>query len=91
IAYFPDAISIRGTRHLRELMEMVNQGHRAVIFYCVQRSDATEVRPAASIDPAYSETLRKAVQTGVEAMAYRARVSIEEIKLVESIPVLIAD
>lgn len=91
IAYFPDAISIRGTRHLRELMEMVNQGHRAVIFYCVQRSDATEVRPAASTDPAYTETLRKAVQTGVEAMAYRARVSTKEIKLVESIPVLIAD
>ena len=50
-----------------------------------------KVGPAAAIDPAYSETLRKAVQTGVEAMAYRARVSIEEIKLVESIPVLIAD
>jgi len=91
IAYFPDAISIRGTRHLRELMKMVNQGHRAVIFYCVQRSDATEVRPAVSIDPAYSETLRKAVQTGVEAMAYRASVSIKEINLVEPIPVLIAD
>jgi len=91
IAYFPDAVTTRGTKHLRELMKMVNQGHRAVIFYCVQRHDANEVRPAASIDPAYSETLRKAIQTGVEAMAYRARVSIKEIKLVKTIPVLIAD
>ncbi len=40
------------------MMAMVTQGHRAVIFHCVQRSDATEVWPAASIDPAYSETLR---------------------------------
>ncbi len=89
IAYFPDAVSARGTKHLRELMKMVDQGHRAVIFYCVQRNDATGFRPAQTIDPLYAETLRLAVQTGVEAMAYIAEISTEEIKLVQSIPVSI--
>ncbi len=91
IAYFPDAVSVRGTKHLRELMKMVDQGHRAVIFYCVQRNDAVEFRPAKTIDPLYSETLRQAVQAGVEAIVYIAEVSTEEIKLVQSIPVSIED
>ncbi len=89
IAYFPDAVSARGSKHLRELIKMVAQGHRAVIFYCVQRNDARGLRPAQTIDPLYSETLRLAVQAGVKAMAYYAEVSTEEIKLVQSIPVAI--
>ncbi len=89
VAYFPDAISARGAKHLRELMKMVEQGHRAVIFYCVQRKDAMRFRPAETIDLLYSEILKQAVQTGVEAMAYIAEVSTKEIKLVQSIPVAI--
>jgi len=91
IAWFPDAVSIRGTKHLRELIKMVEQGHRAVIFYCVQRNDAVEFRPAETIDPLYAETLQRAVQAGVEAMAYIAKVSTEEIKLTQSIPVAITN
>ena len=91
IAWFPDAVSVRGTKHLRELIKMVEQGHRAVIFYCVQRNDAVEFRPAETIDPIYSETLQRAVQAGVEAMAYIAAVSTEEIKLTQSIPVAITN
>jgi len=89
IAYFPDAVSKRGTKHLRELMQMVSQGHRAVIFYCVQRNDAHEFRPSENIDPEYTKTLCKAVDMGVEALAYCATVSPTEIKLVQSLPVII--
>ena len=89
IAYFPDTVSIRGTRHLRELMKMAKQGHRAVIFYCVQRSDAIEFRPAKKIDPEYTETLCEAVHAGVEALAYRADVATTEIKLQQSLPIII--
>jgi sugar fermentation stimulation protein A len=91
IAWFPDAVTVRGTKHLRELMKMVEQGHRAVIFYCVQRHDVVEFRPAKTIDPIYSETLLRAVQAGVEAMAYIAEVSTEEIKLTQAIPVAITN
>ena len=89
IAYFPDAVSKRGSKHLRELMQMVSQGHRAIIFYCIQRNDAHEFRPAENIDPEYTKTLYEAVNMGVEALAYCATVSPTEIKLVQSLPIII--
>jgi sugar fermentation stimulation protein A len=86
-ALFPDAVTARGTKHLRELREMVRQGHRAVIFYCVQRGDAEAMGPADRIDPAYGRTLRQALEDGLEALAYRAEVAVEGIALVRRLPV----
>ncbi|OGT88804.1 MAG: sugar fermentation stimulation protein SfsA [Gammaproteobacteria bacterium RIFOXYA12_FULL_61_12] len=89
-AYFPDAVTTRGAKHLRELTAMVEAGHRAVIFFCVQRGDAEEVRPADAIDPAYGQALRDALSRGVEALAYRAIPSIMEIALSCPLPVLVS-
>jgi sugar fermentation stimulation protein A len=89
IALFPDAVSIRGSKHLRELALMAAQGHRAVILFCVQRGDVTEVRPADAIDPVYGRTLREVMDKGVEALAYRARVTPSEAVLYESLPVVV--
>lgn len=91
IALFPDAVSSRGTRHLREMMAMVQAGHRAVLVFCVQRGDVSEVRPADAIDPEYGRTLRLALSRGVEAIAYRAVVSPSEIMLCDRIPVVCPD
>lgn len=88
IARFPDAVSARGTRHLRELIAMVESGQRAVIFFCVQRSDCHQVRPADAIDKVYGQTLRQALAKGVEALAYQAEVKTTGIKLVRSLPVV---
>ena len=88
IALFPDTVSDRGTRHLREMMAMVAEGHRAVLLYCVQRGDVAEVRPADAIDPVYGRTLREALANGVEAMAWRAVVSPESIELTTEVPVV---
>lgn len=88
VARFPDAVSQRGTKHLRELARMVNQGQRALIFYCVQRCDASEVQPADDIDPEYGRTLREVLSQGVEALAYRAKVSTEAINLLSPLPVI---
>lgn len=88
IAYFPDAVSVRGAKHLRELAQKAAQGDRAVIFFCVQRCDAQEVRPADHIDPIYGQELRDAISAGVEAMAYRADVSVEGIELTAGLPVI---
>lgn len=90
-AYFPDAVTARGTKHLRELMAMVRQGHRAVIFFGVQRSDATEVRPADFIDPLYGETLREAKAAGVEALAMGATPNPQGIELNRALPVVLED
>ncbi|CAL1240671.1 DNA/RNA nuclease SfsA [Candidatus Methylocalor cossyra] len=87
-ALFPDAVTLRGAKHLRELTAMVRQGHRAVICFCVQRCDGREVGPADAIDPAYGQALREALGQGVEALAYRARVSLEGIALAERLPVV---
>jgi sugar fermentation stimulation protein A len=87
IALFPDAVSARGAKHLRELMRLKAEGLRAVLVYCVQRGDVEEVRPADGIDPLYGRTLREALAAGVEVLAYRARVTTEEVILHQRIAV----
>lgn len=88
VAVFPDAVSTRGTKHLRELMDVAShEGSRAVLCYCVQRSDVREVRPADGIDPDYGRTLREALAAGVEVIAYRAKLDTQGVVLAERIPV----
>jgi sugar fermentation stimulation protein A len=88
VALFPDCVSERGARHLRELMRLKAAGLRPVQLYCVQRGDVNEVRPADGIDPQYGRTLREALAAGVEVLAYRAKVTPTEIRLAERIPVV---
>jgi len=88
VAHFPDCVSERGARHLRELMRMKAGGLRPVQLYCVQRGDVNEVRPADAIDAEYGRTLREAIGAGVEVLAYRARVTPAEIRLETRIPVV---
>ena len=89
VAIFPDAVTVRGSKHLRELMEMAAQGYRAVLCFCVQRGDVTVVRPADEIDPVYGETLRSAVRGGVEVIAYQAEVTPSAIDLRNALPVVL--
>ena len=88
IGYFPDAVSERGSKHVRELAQVVTEGKRAVICFCVQRKDVYEVRPADSIDKKYGVTLRQAIDAGVEAVAWRAHVSTDEIRIDTELPVV---
>ena len=87
VAMFPDAVTQRGSKHLRELIEVVKAGKRGVIFFCIQRSDARSFRPANEIDPVYSDTLKKAINNGVEALAYRAEISPEGVELKYPVPI----
>ena len=88
-ALFPDAVSARGQKHLKELMEVVRLGHRGVNLFVVQRGDGESVSPADAIDPAYGALLREAARAGVELLAYRAEVTRSEIRLNQSLPVLL--
>lgn len=88
LALFPDAVTERGQKHLRELMEVVRNGDRGIILFTVQRGDGKAVAPADRIDPAYGRLLREAVRNGVEALAYRASVQPEEIRLTDRLAVL---
>jgi sugar fermentation stimulation protein A len=87
-AIFPDAVSARASRHLEALAELVAKGHRAVIFFCVQRGDARRLAPADVIDPIYGRTLRRVLAQGVEALAWRADVSQRAIVLETPLPVV---
>ena len=84
-AAFPDAVSERGTKHLKELMRLKRKGHRAAIVFVIQRGDCDSFRPADEIDMEYGRWLRRAIKAGVEALPYRAEVTPKEIVLKERI------
>ena len=86
-ALFPDAVTARGTKHLRELARLVNLGHRGVIFFLVQRLDCNGFSPAAAIDSVYADTLVEVQLKGVEILAYQAEVTTVSIEIVRSLPV----
>ncbi len=86
-AIFPDAVTTCGQKHLRELMHVVESGARAVIFFCVQRNDVNQFRAAHEIDPDYAALLKRAVEQGVEVLAYKTLISPSEISLVTPLPV----
>lgn len=87
-AEFPDAVSERAAKHMRELEEMVKQGHRAVVFFLCQRSDSEKFMVAKDIDPAYNEAFLTAMKAGVEAVCYSCALSPEEISLEKRIEIL---
>lgn len=87
IGYFPDAVTERGRKHLRELEVMVQQGHRAVLFFCVQHTGVTVARPADHIDPKYGEALRHAHAAGVEIIAWQCEINEREIRVARPLPV----
>lgn len=89
VAAFPDAVTQRGAKHLRELAALARQGIRAVQLYCVNLSGIEAVRPAEEIDPAYAAALRAAVAEGVEVLAYGTRIDGEQIYIDRALPVLL--
>jgi sugar fermentation stimulation protein A len=90
MARFPDAVTIRGQKHLTELRAAVSNGWRGVIFFLVQRGEATSFAPADEIDPDYGRLLREVVAAGVELLAYRTQTSPTENRVAERIPVVLA-
>lgn len=83
--YFPDAVSTRGQKHLRELIEMKQQGYRAVLLFAVLHSGINSVQAAAHIDPKYAQWLDIAKQQGVEVLAYKAKLSPESCYLYKAL------
>jgi sugar fermentation stimulation protein A len=87
-AVFPDGITSRGAKHLRELIKEVEKGNRAVVFYLIQRSDVDSFATACDIDPEYARTTLLAKEKGVEFFAYTTDVTLSEIKLKNRVLVL---
>jgi sugar fermentation stimulation protein A len=86
IAMFPDAVTVRGTKHLRELERLCTDEVRTAVLFCVQRADGKCFRPAYEIDPTYAETLREVQAKGVYVLAYRAEVVPDCVTITGKLP-----
>lgn len=87
IAAFPDAVSTRGAKHLRELTALAAMGQRAVLIYCVNLSGITAVRAAQEIDPEYAAALAEAKTAGVEVLAYGTQITPAGIEVTQRLAV----
>jgi sugar fermentation stimulation protein A len=88
IALFPDAVSTRAARHMRELSRVAAGGARALVVVVVQRGDALALRVGSEIDSAYRDAFARALDAGVEAVAYGARVDLSGVEIVRRMPIL---
>jgi sugar fermentation stimulation protein A len=79
LAEFPDTVTKRGAKHLEELGDMAQLGHRAMMIYLIQRHDCPRFGICGDLDPIYAAAFARARTRGVEAYALRCRVSPEEI------------
>jgi len=86
IAYFPDAVTTRGQKHLVELQKLAKKGNRCIIFFLVQRMDAKTFSSADHIDPEYGKELRKAENNGVEIIVYDVVIDFKKIILGTKVP-----
>jgi sugar fermentation stimulation protein A len=87
-AEFPDSVTERGAKHLNELAREVRAGARSVLLFLVQIGSAKSVALARDIDPAYGEAFDHARAAGVEAIALRCRISVDEIEVESPVTVL---
>lgn len=83
--FFPDAVTTRGQKHLRELTEMVESGNRAVLLFTVLHSGIEKVSAAHHIDAKYSLLLKQAQDAGVEVLCYKAELSNTQIQLKQAV------
>lgn len=85
-AAFPDAVTERGTKHLHELINVVKAGHKAYMFYVVNRNDCQYATVAHDIDPVYAKTVKKAIDAGVGILCYQTQVTQTGVELDKPIP-----
>ena len=90
-ALFPDAVTERGARHLRTLVQARAEGYEAAVVFVIQRPDASCFVPNDAADPLFGQTLREAARAGVEVHAYACGVALDEIALTREVPVFLKE
>jgi len=81
IAEFPDAITERGSKHLKELSKIKDKKTRAIMLYLIQRDDCKYFQIAKEIDEKYNSNLKKAIESGVEVLCYNCKFKNNKIEL----------
>ncbi|MFO8036077.1 MAG: DNA/RNA nuclease SfsA [Anaerolineales bacterium] len=85
-AYFTDATTSRGRRHVADLAEAVHQGDCASVVFVVQRPDAASFSPYREVDPQFATLLKQAAEGGVDVRAFTCQVSLSRIRIDREIP-----
>jgi sugar fermentation stimulation protein A len=87
VALFPDAVTARGARHVRELTRVAGEdGWSAAILFVLQRPDAQRIEAAAGIDPVFAAALADAKRAGVRVLGRRCTVTLERLALGGRVP-----
>ena len=87
VCAFPDAPTLRGTKHLQELCEAIKSGNKAYVLFVIQMQDVKYLRPNDATDPAFSAALRAAALSGVEILAMDCTVTPDSMTLRQIVPV----
>ena len=85
-AQFPDAVTERGQKHLKELINIIEEGHEAAMLFVINREDATSFSPAAEIDKTYAKLLKDAESSGVMILPYQCRLDEKEVCIEKKLP-----
>lgn len=88
VGFFPDAVTVRGAKHLRELAQVAQRpGWKAAVLFVMQRDDAVRIEAARAIDPVFAGALAEAKTAGVRIFGRRCKVTLTNITLGDRVPV----
>jgi sugar fermentation stimulation protein A len=88
LAEFPDCVTNRGAKHMRELATLQAIGARAVLLFIIQVPSADRFAVARDIDPTYAAAFDQARARGVEVLAWRCNVDLKGIEIAAPVPVV---
>ncbi len=88
LAEFPDSVTSRGTKHIKELINAKKRGFKAFLMFVIQREDCDKFNVAKDIDPEYSKTLKIALKQKLKVICYDCKFSSKGIKLNKEIKIL---
>lgn len=89
VALFPDAPTSRGAKHLLHLCDAVSEGYEAAVLFLIQTAWAKGFSPHTVRDPAFTEALKKAKESGVQILAYTCHVTPDTLSLNSPVPLLL--
>lgn len=87
VVSFPDAPTERGTKHLNELVECMNDGYEAYVVFVIQMKDVLYFTPNQGHDPKFAEALRRAAKSGVNIIALDCAVTEDSVDIRDKVEV----
>ena len=91
VCAFPDAPTVRGARHLRELTQAAKEGYGAYVLFVIQMEDVKYLHPNDATDPEFGKALREAAENGVKVLAVDCEVSVGEMRIGKVVPVVLSE